>query len=419
MADASGTRVVIVGGGVIGLWCARDLLRAGARVTVLDRSGDAGVSSPASAGWVVPALSAPLSGPGVIKHSVASMLRGEAAFSVRPRLSPSMLRWLWGFARSGTLRRHQEGLRAVLELASAAAQSYDAVLGEGVTFEMHRCGLVLVARRAAGLHEATALLDGAAAAGYEGKYEVLDQEELNNLEPALRPNLHGAVHARDEVHVRPDQLLAALRTDVEFRGGKVLSGVGVDGIVRSDARRWTVVAGDHRHTCDRVVIAAGIWSRTLLKGLGIDIPLLPAAGYSVTGAVEVPPTHALKLMESNLAVSPFEGGVRIAGRFALGGRSSDASSREVNRVLAAAGNYLRSGVPTAARVELVGLRPVTPDSLPVIGLVPGQPGVFVATGHGMLGLTLAPGTAAEITRQVTTGQASASATAFSVERLAV
>jgi len=94
VAEAARLRVVVVGGGVIGLWCARDLLRAGGDVTVLDRP-DAGVSTPASAGWVVPALSAPLSGPGAVRHSVQSLLRREAAFSIRPRLSPTLVSWLW------------------------------------------------------------------------------------------------------------------------------------------------------------------------------------------------------------------------------------------------------------------------------------------------------------------------------------
>jgi D-amino-acid dehydrogenase len=414
VAETGGLRVVIVGGGVIGLWCARDLLRAGADVTVLDRPST-GVSTPASAGWVVPALSAPLSGPGVVRHSVQSLLRRQAAFSIRPRLSPTLVSWLWGFVRSGTEQRHREGLRAILDLAGAAAREYDALLDAGVGFEIHRRGLVLVARTSSGLHEAQALLGNAAAAGYDGKYEVLDRHEVHSLEPALHPDIIGGVHARDEVHVRPEQLIAALRTDVESMGGTLRRDRDVKGIVTDGRRSWKVVTDQRSLTADRVVVAAGIWSRTLLEGLGAGIPLLPAAGYSVTGHVDTPPDHALKLMEPNVAVSPFGNGVRLAGRFALGRHGS--STRATRRVLSAAAPYLRSGEPTADRVEQVGLRPVTPDSLPVIGPVPGKPGVLAATGHGMLGLTLAPGTAAEITRQATTGQVSDNARQFSIERL--
>jgi len=416
VAEAARLRVVVAGGGVIGLWCARDLLRAGADVTVLDRP-DAGVSTPASAGWVVPALSAPLSGPGVVRHSVQSLLRREAAFSIRPRLSPTLVSWLWGFVRSGTETRHREGLRAILELAGDAAQEYEALLGSGVGFEIHRRGLVLVARTASGLREAQVLLDNAAAAGYGGKYEVLDRHELSSLEPALHPGVHGGVHARDEVHVRPEHLLTALRADVESMGGTVRRDLSVAGIVPDGGRRWAVVTEQRSLPADRVVIAAGIWSRTLLEGLGVTIPLLPAAGYSVTGHVDTPPEHAMKLMEPNVAVSPFDGGVRLAGRFALGRPPSSAARRETHRVLSAAAPYLRSGQPSVDRVEQVGLRPVTPDSLPVIGPVPGKDGVLVATGHGMLGLTLAPGTAAEITRLATTGRGSDGARTFSLDRL--
>lgn len=404
--------VVVIGGGVIGLWCARDLLRAGVQVTVLEEDMQPATSSPASAGWVVPALSAPLSGPGTVGHAVRALLRGEAAFSFgRPSLT--LARWLRRFLESGSAHRRSAGLQAVLELSSAAVQSYE-TLADGSALELHQKGLLLVARRDEGMHEAGTLMEEAAAAGYSGKYDLLDGGQLTDLEPGLAPGLLGGLYARDEAYVRPEALLATLREQVRSDGGALVRGV-VGDIVASTRPRWTACTDAGPVSGDSVVVAAGVWSRPLLRRLGIDVPILPAAGVSLTFPAS-PPGRALKLMEPNIAVTPFDGGgVRVAGGFALGAFPDRPSSRKVRRIAQAASTYLRSAMPASTGAQ-VGLRPSTPDSLPVIGEMPSRQGLFVAAGHGMLGLTLAPGTAAEITSQVVRGTVSPQARAFDPAR---
>jgi D-amino-acid dehydrogenase len=206
---------VVVGGGVVGLWCARELLAAGAKVTVLANTpGEAAVSTPASAGWVVPVLSSPLSSPGIVVRSLHQLARREAAFSVVPAASPGLARWLWAFVRSGSTPRYRAGLRATLELAGSCVDQYVALRDSGLPVELYRDGLLMVARTPAGLHEAAGLVEGAAAAGYDGKYDVLDRDRLLDLQPVLASSVRGGVHARDELHVQPEGLLSALRQDV-------------------------------------------------------------------------------------------------------------------------------------------------------------------------------------------------------------
>ena len=138
------------------------------------------------------------------------------------------------------------------------------------------------------------------------------------------------------------------------------------------------------------------------------VPLVGARGYSVTLAGRGdPPRHALYLAEAKLGLSPFAGGVRIAGVFELGARKAEAPPGAGERLVAAARPYLDGWRPDSdAPVQAwAGLRPATPDGLPLIGALPGVDGVYLATGHGMLGVTLAPATAALLAPLVLEGRA--------------
>lgn len=409
-------KVVVIGGGVIGLWCARDLAATGAEVTVIDGCGESAASTRASAGWVVPVLSTPLSGPGVVTRSVGQLVRGTAAFSVSPTPSPELARWLWSFVRSGREQAFREALRATLDLAGACVEQYAALRDSGPPFEMHRDGLVMVARTEEGVADAETLAENAARAGYDGKCDTLDRERLLDLEPALTPDVAGGVFAHDELHVRPEQLTAALRDGVREKGVRLHLGEHARAIVPATGGRWTVVTSTGTFRADKVIVAAGYWSKALLSTLGVRVPLQPAAGFSITATGPEPPSLPLKLIESNVAVTPFDEGVRLAGRFALGRPPRQVSSRQVARVIAAAAPYLRSWKAVDVSARHVGLRPVTPDSLPLVGQLPGHRGVFAATGHGMLGLTLAPGTAIEIAHQIATDSPSDVGAAFAVDR---
>ncbi|MGW4802445.1 NAD(P)/FAD-dependent oxidoreductase, partial [Nonomuraea sp. NPDC004297] len=324
-------------------------------------------------GWVVPVLSAPLSGPGVLSRSVLGLLRGQGSFAIRPAPTPALPRWMTGFLRSGTAAGHREGLKALLELGLSGVAGFEA-LRRTSPFELHRTGLLIAARTRHGAREAAELAEQARAAGYPGPVKTLDGAELRALEPALGPGVAGGVHATDDVHVRPEQVLDALTRVAEERGVDVRRGVAVLGVERSGHGRWNVVTGGGVLEADRVVIAAGVWSAALLAGLGVRVPLLPGGGYSLTArGTGTAPRHALKLIEANVAISPFEDGVRVSGMFELAAGPRPPAPRRMRHVLRTALPYLRDWRPPGLSANDVrhGLRPATPDSLPLIGPVPG------------------------------------------------
>jgi D-amino-acid dehydrogenase len=381
-------RVIVIGGGVIGLWSAVGLAEAGADVTVLDAGPQAGFASPAAAGWVVPALSAPLSGPGVLLHSARQALHREAPFSVAPRLTSTLLRWIVGFVRSGSAQRYAAGLRAVLDLGAGCVEDFTR-LQVRADLELRQTGLLMTAVTQAGLDEVAQLAEATTAAGYKGGYDILDGAAARSREPALGPAVTGAVHAVDEVQVRPEQVLRALRE--QFTGRLV------NATVSRLRPGWDVETSVGRFSADRLLVAAGAWTRDLLAVLGIRIPLLAATGYSITTpGTGLAPRVAVKLVEPSIAVTPFADGVRVAARLDLGRPGGPITERRLAAVLDRTTPYFADWRPGLSTATFAGMRPATPDSLPLIGAIPGHRGLYVATGHGMLGLTLAPGTARHV-----------------------
>lgn len=386
-------RVAVVGGGAVGLAIAQRLSHSGAQVVVIERDVCGQAASLGNGGWVTPILSTPLAGPGVLLKSLRWMLDPKSPLLVRPRLDPSFALWCLRFARNCTSERFEEGARALLELNSTTLDAFDRLQVDGVQFEMHTEGLIVAALSDKDLEEEWKLLEQLKRLGYDGPLELLDGPAVRRLEPVLSDAVAGGVYAGTERHVRPETLTAGLVRWLRDAGVEIRERTAVERIVRS-GDTWSIETshGERIHA-DRVVVAAGIWTKRLLQQLGTRIPLEGAKGYSITaGANGGLPRHAIMLHEAKVGVSPFVGGFRLAGTLELAGESLTLNRRRIDAIVGAAGRYLNYRLGSAG-VEWAGLRPMLPDSLPVIGRVPTADGVFVATGHGMLGITLAPTTA--------------------------
>ena len=392
-------RVAVVGAGVVGLACAWELSRAGAEVVVLERGTVGGGVSRGNTGWISPSFTYPLPAPGMVREGLRQLVTGGEAFVLRPSLDPAFVRWLWGFRRSSTRARFDAGVRALLALNRRTLELFDAYRDAGVAFEMHTAGLVVAARTPGGLDLYRRIFRRLRELGHEGgAIDELDAAGLAALEPALdRAAVVAGLYARVDRFVRPEQLTGGLAERLRADGVQIREGCELRALERRGDGWELATAAGERVAATQVVIAAGLATAPLLRGHGIRLPLLGARGYSVTLAGRgTPPRHALYLAEAKLGLSPFAGGVRVAGVFELGARGSDVAPGVGARLLAAARPYLAGWRPEPdGQVEAwAGLRPATPDGLPLIGALPGLDGVHLATGHGMLGVTLAPATAA-------------------------
>jgi D-amino-acid dehydrogenase len=388
-------RVVVVGGGVVGLCCAYELMRAGADVTVVERDHCGRAASLGNAGWVVPSLSAPMPAPGVTAQALKMIFKSDSPLRLRPRLDPDFLRWCWRFWRNSSQVRYEAGLKALIKLNEPTIELYKELRASGIEFEIHESGLLIATLSEETLEEYAELLENVQAAGYAGEVELLRKEELLEVEPALSAAVVGAVYAKDDLHVRPDTLISGLVSYLIAKDVHILESTEVYGFEPVGKGGWLVPTSREKLAADRVVVAAGMWSSELLARLGVRIPLEAGKGYSVTASGRgTKPRHALKLAEPNVACSPFEEAVRISGIFELGGRDLFVNRRLLKGVLRSASVFLRDWVMEEPCFEWAGMRPSTPDDLPLIGAIPGFEHLYVATGHGMLGVTLGPATGA-------------------------
>jgi D-amino-acid dehydrogenase len=390
---------------VVGLACAWELRRRGADVVVVERGRVGGGVSRGNTGWVSPSFTYPLPAPGMVREGVRQLVTRGEAFVLRPSLDPSWMRWLWSFRRSCSPARFDAGVRALLALNRRTLELFDGYRDAGVRFEMHDAGLVVAARTEAGLDLYRRTFRRLRELGYAGELEVLDAAAVAALEPALdRSGVVAGLHARVDRFVRPEELTAGLAEQLRADGVEIREGFELRSLERGRGG-WSLGGGLE---ADRVVVATGLSTVPLLRGLGVRVPLVGARGYSVTIAGRgTPPVHALYLAEAKLGLSPFDGGVRVAGVFELGARSADPAPGVGERLLAAARPYLDGWRPEPdGPVEAwAGLRPATPDGLPLLGALPGHDGLFLATGHGMLGVTLAPATADLLAPLVLEGRA--------------
>lgn len=409
-------KVVVIGGGAVGLCCAFSLSRGGAEVTLLERGRCGHGCTFGNTGWICPGLSAPLPAPGVMGAALRGLFRPRSPLLIRPFFGPSFLRWSWLFWRSCSSDRYRAGLEATVALNRRTFDLVDELQDAGVDLELHRTGMVVAALSHTGLSEYEAMLRDAQAAGYDEPVELLGADEVRKLEPAVGERVVGGLHAPSERYVRPERLARSLADFLRADGVDVREHCDALALERRDGS-WAVATPGGDVEADAVVVAAGVWARTLLAEIGVRIPMEAAKGYSVTArGTGTLPRHALYLAEAKVGCSTFGDSLRIAGIFDLTGIDLTVRRRRLDAIVAGAAGYLMDWRPDEIELEWAGLRPYPPDGLPIIGAVPGHAGLYVATGHGRLGITLAPATGAAIRPLVLEGFAPAEIQPFGIER---
>jgi D-amino-acid dehydrogenase len=396
-------KVAVVGGGVVGLSCAFALRQGGAEVAVYERGRVGEGCSRGNTGWICPGLSAPLPAPGVMGGALRGMLHRDSPLLLRPLLGPSFLRWSWDFWRASAAERYQAGLEATVALTRSAFSDYDDLQAAGVEFEMHSTGMLVAALTQPGLDEYATMLREAEEAGYEGPVRVVSGEEARVLDPALSDAVIGGVHAPSERYVRPESVSNGLTAWLVANGASVEEGLAVESVEELDA--------------DAVVVAAGAWSGALLGKS--RFPMEAAKGYSITAKSSgTLPRHALYLSEGKVGTSTYGESLRIAGIFDLTGIDETLERRRIDAIVRSSAVFLKDWQPEEIELEWAGLRPYPSDGLPVIGAVPGRAGLFVATGHGRMGITLGPVTGKLLAQVILEGAAPPELEPFRIERFA-
>lgn len=392
----------IIGGGVVGLNTAWSLSQRGEDVIVLEGGVVGDSASGLNAGWVTPSLSTPLASPGIVTTGLKQMFDKDGALIIKPRPDTAWIKWLWNFSQAARPAAYERGVKALLHLNEHTLELFDQLHDDGVEFEMKKAGILALALNKGGLGWFRQLFDQLTPMGYKGTIEYLSPQAARELDPAVGPNIQEAAHTLLDRFVDPDGLLTGLVKRLSEVGVTVHENRPVRSLSRTGSG-WTLDTPDGPVQADTVVVALGAATNKLLNSVNVQLPIIGAKGYSVElQGTGTPPKHALYLMEAKLGLSPLNRGVRIGGFFELPGSGKDVPKRRTEQLIEQARPYMGGWTPEAVNVTAGrgGLRPSTPDSLPFIGPVPGQDGLYVAAGHGMLGVTLAPATAAALTTMI-------------------
>lgn len=414
-------RVVVVGGGVIGLACAHALLLRGCHVTLLDRAEFASGCSWGNGGWIVPSFATPIAAPGQIRRAVRSILASDGPLRIEPRALMRLLPWLWQLRAHCNYDDYRAGARALVKLNAHTMQRFDALAAQGVQFEEHRRGVLFLCLQQRELQSMHGKLAQIAEWG-GSPCELLSQAAVREMEPAVADTVAGAIRIPSERHVRPDSLISGLLSSIRAAGADVRTNVNVSGWKISDGSIRAACTTDGEIVGDHFVVAAGVHSRALVRELMGDLPVHAGRGYSITYETNAPGVrNALDLVEAGIVCSPFNKGWRIAGYMDFSTADTNGptppSAARVESLRRAARRYLQASASAFdAGFEWSGQRPLAPDGLPIIGRMPQFPNGYVATGHGMLGVTLAPVTAELIADSIVDGRSGGEAAPFGPER---
>jgi D-amino-acid dehydrogenase len=410
-------KVVIIGGGIIGLSSAFYLQEAGYKVTVVDRTDLKDGCSYGNAGYICPSHFVPLATPGIVKQGLKWMRNAKSPFYVQPSLNRSLINWGWQFVKSATkghVERSAVPLRDIALLSKQLYESWTSLLD----FSYDPQGMLELFNTAENAHHAEATIKDAQQLGIEAR--LIDKATLAEMEPDTAINALGAIYFPGDSQLYPNQLMNSLLTYLKSKGVQFETKQEVTGFIIEGNAVKGVKTNTQVLPADHIVVAGGVWSGELAKLLQLNIPMVGGRGYSVT--LEDSPykvRHSVILSEARVAISPMNGNkIRFGGTMEITSVNTPPKMQRVQGILESVKRYFPAYDIPLPPVDKVwyGYRPCSADGLPHIGNMQRYPNVTVATGHSMLGISLGAGTGKLVSELVQKVQPSMDLKPFHVER---
>jgi D-amino-acid dehydrogenase len=408
-------RVVIIGGGISGLMSAYYLNKAGHKVSIVDKSNFSDGCSHGNAGLIVPSHIVPLAAPGVISMGLKWMLDPSGPFSFTPSFNKELFSWAWNFYKAAN-KKHTEKSKIPLRDFNLFSKELYQDLSQNFDFYLKNFGLlVMFKNESTGIHEIETALE-AKKIGLD--LEILSGDEVQKLEN-IKTNVAGAVHYKCDSHIYPNKLISLLiqhlkKNEVEFIGGKEI----VD-FEFKNGKIESAITKEKKIEADYFVLSSGVWSQELTKKLNISLPLQSGKGYSITlENSKLLPKFPSLLIETRAAVTPMGKNLRLAGTMELGSNDEKINLKRVNGFLGKIKDYypeLGSEIPEQKKIWF-GHRPCSPDGLPYIGRSKVFNNLIYATGHAMLGLSMAPATGKVVQEIIDNKKTSINLAPFNPER---
>ncbi|MBD5803705.1 D-amino acid dehydrogenase small subunit [Azoarcus sp. Aa7] len=389
--------VLVLGSGVIGTTIAYYLARAGHQVSVVDRQpGPALETSYANAGEVSPGYSAPWAGPGVPLKAIKWMLMHHSPLVIKPMLDPAMWRWGMSMLRNCTEARYRVNKSRMVRLAEYSRDCLKELRADtGIRYDERSHGTLQLFRtqkQLDGVGKDVEILKQ-----YGVPFQVLEGNAYLEYEPALalvKDKFVGALRLPGDETGDCFKFTQNLATMAESLGATFRFGVNIRGIEHAGDRITGVRTDAGLLTADKYILALGSYSPQLLKPVGIDIPVYPVKGYSITVPIDdaaMAPESTIMDETHKVAVTRLGDRIRVGGTAQLSGFDLHLDTARRRTLEFVVGDLFPKGGDVAQAEFWTGLRPMTPDGTPIIGKTR-YPNLYLSTGHGTLGWTMAAGT---------------------------
>ncbi|MBS1508249.1 MAG: FAD-dependent oxidoreductase [Bacteroidetes bacterium] len=414
------SKIGIIGGGIVGLSSAYYLQKAGHQVTLIDQSDLNDGCSLGNAGMIVPSHLVPLAAPGMIAKGIRWMFNSKSPFYVKPRINADLLKWGYLFYKNSTKEHVDHAAVALKELSLLSKSLYQEMAKElPFDFGFHERGLLMLYQTKETEHEEHETAEMANAHGIEAK--ILSADEVQKLEPDVKVNVRGGVYFPGDAHITPQDLYRQLIAHLKTQGVAFKPKTTVSDFEIADGKIKAIITDKEKLAFDEVILATGSWSGLVARKLSLNLPMQAGKGYSFTlPEVEKNIRIPSIFLEARVAVTPMGKSLRFGGTMEINGVDHSINMNRVKGIVESIPHYYPEMKVSLPQKEAVwhGLRPCSPDGLPYIGRTKKISNLILATGHSMLGISLAPGTGKLIAQTVNGDNLSMNVTRFDPERFA-
>jgi D-amino-acid dehydrogenase len=407
--------VIVIGGGIIGLSVAAELAEKGVGVTVVEKNKIGHGCSYGNAGWMTPCFAMPLPMPGLFFKSLKWLANPESPLYIKPSPSLLLAKWLTLFMRAMNEKQAQASIEALVSLSQRSLSLYEDLAKDYPEMRFEKKGLLMVGQSPEGVAAAVEEMNLVSHHGVPGKQ--LSAEEVKHMEPSIIGKVTGGVYFPEEAHAEPLKVVQALRAKAEKFGAKIIEGLEVHYFDMAGGSIRAIQTSNGEMKADQYVLAAGSWSEEWAKSLKLSIPILGGKGYAIiTKPLDPQPKVPLMLVEKKVAITPRDNSLRIAGTLELVQQDFSITDRRVKAIIKGAREFL----PVPERLEIqelwAGLRPCTPDGVPLIGKSKKWANLQFACGHQMLGLQSGLGTGRLVAELVVNGKSEMDRSVYNPDR---
>jgi len=410
-------KVIIIGGGVIGLCSAYYLQKEGHQISVIDQSNMDFGASYVNAGYVSPSHIIPLSAPGVMKKGLKWMFDATSPLYIKPRLDLDFLKWVWAFNKSCNPKHVKKAIPVIKDIAILSQDLYDDINeNENFSFHYEKKGLLMLCQTDKMLESE---INTAKLARKEGlEVSVKDQAQLKKLEPNAKMNVKGATYYQHDSHTTPHEFMEEMKTYLKTVGVTFYKNEKVKDLEIQDGKINAIITSKQKIIADEFVLAAGSWSGMLSKKLGLKLLLQAGKGYRINTTRETGITIPAIFAEAKAAVTPMKGFTRFAGTMEIAGINHNINKLRVEAIAQSVTTYYPEVKLTESEKNnaACGLRPLSPDGLPYIGKSNKCKNLTIATGHAMMGWSMATATGKLVSELISDKKSSLNLTPFQPDR---